>query len=173
MFSLVAAFLSSLSLAFNALTCTKFNYSATPSDGRYIDINGKKTGVISWLKSKLNINSEASFQVFKDHIRVRGHSLIGDKITLIPLRSVNSISVLFGREKKISYLFVGILTIPFGIGVILVLSWLSSKTLLIITIFDVAGIERVYPYTFPKELTVDKNDAEKIGALMYKLSTMN
>ena len=129
--------------------------------------------MVSWLKSKLNINSEASFQVFKDHIRVRGHSLIGDKITLIPLKSVNSISVLFGREKKLSYLFVGILTIPFGIGVVLVLSWLSSKTLLIITIVDIAGIERVYPYTFTKELKVDKSDAEKIGALIYKLSTIN
>lgn len=170
---LLMAFLSSLSLAFNALTTTKFTYSATPSDGRYVDINGKKTGVVSWLKTKLKINSEASFQVFKDHIRVRGHSLIGDRITLTPLKAVSSISVLFGREKKLSYLFIGILTIPFGIGVVLVLSWLSSKTLLIITIVDDAGIERVYPYTFTGDFNVDKSDAEKIGALIYKLSTMN
>lgn len=172
MFSLLAAFLSSLSLAFNALTTTKFNYSANPTDGRYIDINGKKTGLVSWLKSKLNINSEASFQVFNDHIRIRGHSLIGDRLTLIPLKSINSISILFGREKKLSYLFVGILTIPFGIGVVLVLSWISSKTLLIISIVDKAGIERVYPYTFTKDMKVDKSDAEKIGALIYKLSTI-
>ena len=44
MFSLLASFLSSLSLVFNALTATKCEYSANPSDGRYIDINGKKTG---------------------------------------------------------------------------------------------------------------------------------
>ena len=100
MFELLAAFLSSLSLAFNALTTTKFNYTANPSDGRYIDIKGKKTGVVSWLKSKLNINSEATFQVYSDHIRIRGHSLIGDRITLIPLSSINSISILFGREKN-------------------------------------------------------------------------
>lgn len=173
MFSLLASFLSSLSLVFNALTATKCEYSANPSEGRYIDINGKKTGVASWLKSKLKINSEASFQLFNDHVRVRNHSLIGDKITLIPLRSVNSIAVLYGREKKISYLFVGILTIPFGIGVILVLSWLSSKTLLIITIIDNAGTERVFPYTLSDSLNIDRTDAEKMGALIYKLSTIS
>tara|TARA_B100000700_G_scaffold293669_1_gene354896 strand:- start:545 stop:1066 length:522 start_codon:yes stop_codon:yes gene_type:complete len=173
MFSLLASFLSSLSLVFNALTATKCEYSANPSEGRYIDINGKKTGVASWLKSKLKINSEASFQLFNDHVRVRSHSLIGDKLTLIPLRSVNSIAVLYGREKKISYLFVGILTIPFGIGVILVLSWLSSKTLLIITIIDNSGTERVFPYTLSDSLNIDRNDAEKMGALIYKLSTIS
>ena len=173
MFSLLASFLSSLSLVFNALTATKCEYSANPSEGRYIDINGKKTGVASWLKSKLKINSEASFQLFNDHVRVRNHSLIGDKITLIPLRSVNSIAVLYGREKKISYLFVGILTIPFGIGVILVLSWLSSKTLLIITIIDNAGTERVFPYTLSDSLNIDRTDAEKMGALIYKLATIS
>lgn len=173
MFSLLASFLSSLSLVFNALTATKCEYSANPSEGRYIDIIGKKTGVASWLKSKLKINSEASFQLFNDHIRVRSHSLIGDKITLIPLRSVNSIAVLYGREKKISYLFVGILTIPFGIGVILVLSWLSSKTLLIVTINEKGGAERVFPYTLPDSLNIDRTDAEKMGALIYKLSTIS
>ena len=171
--SILTSFLSSLSLVFNALTATKCEYSANPSDGRYIDINGKKTGIASWLKSKLEINSEARFQLFNDHIRIRTHSLIGDKITLIPLKSISSISVLYGREKKLSYLFVGILTIPFGIGVILVLSWLSSKTLLIFTIIDSAGTERVFPYTLPNSLNIDRNDAEKMGALIYKLSTIS
>ena len=81
--------------------------------------------------------------------------------------------MLYGREKKLSYLFVGILTIPFGIGVILVLSWLSSKTLLIFTIIDSAGTERVFPYTLPNSLNIDRNDAEKMGALIYKLSTIS
>lgn len=44
--------------------------------------------------------------------------------------------------------------------------------MLIIIIVDTAGIERVYPYTFTKELKVDKSDDEKIGALIYNFGQL-
>lgn len=167
----LSTFFSSMSLAVNSLTATKFVYSTAPMDGRYVHIKGKKTGLTSWLKTKLNINPESSFQVFEDHIRIRTHSLIGDKLTLIPNPSINSVAVLFGREKKLSYLFVGLLTIPFGIGIILVLTWLSSKTLLIISLTDKAGLEHIFPYAFTSTLNIESHDAEKIAAVIYKLSS--
>lgn len=114
-----------------ALVVKELNVDLTGgTDGRYVRIVGRKSGLIDWLLTKMGIDTTTVFEVYADHIKFTSSNLSGSSTSVIPLTAVSATSS--GFFKPILYLIIGIpLLLCFLVGIIPIIYYFLHQSLMI------------------------------------------
>lgn len=99
------------------------------SNGLYVRIVGRKSGLLDWFLSLIKIDSTTVFEVYSDHIRFTQANLSGRMTSVIPLSAISSTSC--GYFKPFLYLVIGIPLIPILIGFIFIIYYFLQKSLMV------------------------------------------
>lgn len=88
------------------LVLRKFDIPLQSADGLYLNIEGRRGGIISFLLTVLNLNPVTSFKCYHNRIEFKRTSLSGEQLIIIPLTAVTAVQS--GFTKPIGFLFAGI-----------------------------------------------------------------
>ncbi|MDL2243745.1 hypothetical protein LJB84_02785 [Bacteroidales bacterium OttesenSCG-928-J19] len=95
------------------LALRKFEINRDPDAEDIIVLEGRKTGLMSWILVKLKLGNIFSIRVKKEHISYMAESLAGKDHILIPNAKASSTAC--GYEKPIIWFFLGALLLLGGI----------------------------------------------------------
>ena len=97
------------------LVIRKFNVNESGSDGRYLEIVGRASGLISWLLTLMKLDTLTTLYLEADRLFVKTSSLSGETHTVMPLGAIESTQCGFSKSM-----------IWITLAVIIVLGGLSS-----------------------------------------------
>lgn len=95
------------------LVVRKFSINDDDSDGKYLEIEGRASGIISWLLTLMKLDTLTTLNLKKDHLSVKSSSLSGEIHTVMPLGAIESTQC--GFSKSILWLVLGVSTILSGL----------------------------------------------------------
>ena len=95
----------------------------------YVHIEARQAGVLAFLCSFIGIDSTTIFDVYGDRIEFVEGSLSGHLNTVMPLSSVSIATS--GFVKPFLLLVFGVITLPFCIGIVLIIKYYLSKSLIV------------------------------------------
>ena len=134
------------------LVLKKFNIENDPADGNYVEIVGRKKGLIAWLLSILGLDNTTSFLLSKSAVSYKTASLFGETTTFFPLPSIASTAC--GFSKPIALLFLGVFVLIFS----LFLAVEAGSMAIVLIGLVVAAIMFVL-YFFQKTITLSVESA--------------
>ena len=88
-----------------ALVTKEFKLDANPSDGVYVKIVGRKSGLVAWLFTLIGLDNLTELQVHADRVEFRSSSLSGSLLQVMPINTVCLTES--GFFKPILYLIAG------------------------------------------------------------------
>ena len=95
------------------LVVRKFNIDENGSDGKYIELSGRPSGLLSWLLTLMKLDTVTTLKLEKDRLSVKSSSLSGEIHTVMPLGAIESTQC--GFSKSLSWLLIGTFIIISGI----------------------------------------------------------
>lgn len=96
-----------------ALVLRKFNVDELARNGLVVDIEGRASGLLSWLLTVIGLDATTSLKVTVEQVFFDQSSLFGQVHRVVPLPSVSS--TLCGYSRRIGYLVLGVLLCIAGI----------------------------------------------------------
>lgn len=96
-----------------SLVLRRFNLNESAPDGIAVDIEGRASGLISWLLTILGLDAITTLKVTDKDLSFRSSSLLGQTHQVAPLPNISSTHC--GYSKPIGYLVIGILIALAGI----------------------------------------------------------
>lgn len=96
---------------------------------QYVHIVARQAGMVSFILSILGIDSTTVFDVYEDRLEFIEGSLSGRLTTCMPLSSVSIATA--GFVKPFMWLIIGIVTLPVCIGIIPIVAYFLSKSLVV------------------------------------------
>lgn len=95
------------------LVIRKFNVNENGSDGKYIEIIGRASGLISWILTLMKLDTLTTLQLEADRLFVKNSSLSGEIHTAIPLGAIESTQC--GFSKSLIWLTLTVIAIAGGV----------------------------------------------------------
>lgn len=95
----------------------------------YVHIVGREAGAWAFIKQIVGIDSTTVFDVYADRLEFVEGSLSGRLTTCMPLSSVSVATS--GFVKPFLWVIVGILTLPICIGILFLIGYYLSKSLIV------------------------------------------
>lgn len=159
-------------------------------DGRYVRIQGRQGGAISWVLSLLRIDPTVSIHVYEDKFVFESGSLAGMIRRIIPLGRGMISSMMYGYSKPWSsalvilaaFVFFGIMVMQLmhdgSIGVLLILSGIVSSILyyllnkkMTLGVIEVGGIPSVIEFkrSVIENQNIDESEAERVINIIQML----
>ena len=124
------------------LVVRKFSIDENGSDGKYLEIVGRASGLISWILTLMKLDTLTTLKLEGDHLSVKSSSLSGEIHTVMPLGAIESTQC--GFSKSIIWLTLGVSTVVGGllsggsallgllvVGAIFILIYFLSKRMFI------------------------------------------
>jgi hypothetical protein len=90
-----------------SLVLRKFNLNEAAPDGLVVDIEGRASGLISWLLTVLGLDAITTLKITGKELSFRSSSLFGQIYQVAPLPNISSTHC--GYSKPIGYLVLGVL----------------------------------------------------------------
>jgi hypothetical protein len=126
------------------LVLRRFDVTATPPDGLYVEIIGRPEGLLGWLLTTIGLDAQVSYRITSTEVMIESAGLQGKSREIAPISNIASASV--GYMKSFWTLIFGLLAIVYGLysgllkdssvmlglgllvgGILLVRYWLSNR----------------------------------------------
>ena len=153
----------------SALAVKELKIDHEGTNGLYVKIVGRKSGLIDWFLNLIKIDTTTVFEVFEDHIRFTEANLSGRMTTVLPLSALSSSSS--GYFKPILYLVLGVILLPlFGLGIIFLIYYFLHKSL-VVTATSHSSISAAIAFkrSVIEGIKVDQQQAEEIIRIINHL----
>lgn len=95
------------------LVLRRFKVDETPSANLYVDIAGRRSGIIAWILTVIGFDAETSLKSTGQNITFKSSSLFGQIHRVVPLSKISSTHC--GYSKPIGYLIIGVIFIVIGV----------------------------------------------------------
>ncbi|MCM8526344.1 MAG: hypothetical protein NE327_07500 [Lentisphaeraceae bacterium] len=138
------------------------------SNGLYVRIVGRKSGLLDWFLSLIKIDSTTVFEVYKDHIKFTQANLSGRMTSVIPLSAMSSTSS--GYFKPILYLVIGIPLLTVVIGLIFIIFYFLQKSLMVTAVSHGGTTAAIaFKRSVIEGIRVEAEQAEEVVEIINKL----
>jgi len=145
------------------LLLRKFNVDEN-SDNLFVEIEGRPSGLLSWILSLLKLDDITRLEVSKDNVSFKTASLSGETINLIPLKNTSFTSC--GFQKPFSLLVCSVIMILMALGALF--SGESAWVFLLFIIFAL-GFSALYIYKKSLSIVIHCSGGHSLG-LRFKRS---
>lgn len=134
-----------------------------------VEIRGRAPGLMSWLLSLFGIEPTVSLTLTHHTVEISKASVFGRSVRTIPLRQVASTD--YGYSKPVQYLIIGLLTLPFLIGVVFLILYVFKKALILGVSDTGAGAEVIqFQRGMIENVQIDEAAAEHVASLIRHFS---
>lgn len=158
-------------IAASSLVMRKFLIDETPQATNFLDIIGRRSGLLAWFLTVLGFDAETSLRASSDVVEFRTASMFGKVYRVVPLSSVSSTQC--GYTRPVGYIIVaGIILLWAIYSKIESLSnpyprYQSSEQELILFVAVIIAVVCLLAYIFLKKLTVS---VETSGGTILSIS---
>ena len=143
------------------LVIRKFNIDENGSDGNFLEIIGRATGLISWILTLMKLDTLTTLQLKEDQLKVKASSLSGEVHTVMPLTAIEATQC--GFSKSIIWFNLAAIVLLFGI--LFARSGVFFGSLLVAVIFFVI-------YFFSKRMFISATAGGTSVAIVFKKGVM-
>ena len=120
------------------LVVSKYLVDENAADGKYLNIVGRPSGLMSWLLTLMKINPQTNLELQNDRLSVSLSQLSGESHTVVPLDAIDITKC--GFSKKLRWLVLGIATLLGGVsagdGGVFMMALLLSAVFLVLYFFS-------------------------------------
>jgi len=96
------------------LVLRKFEINKDATDKPAIEIVGRSSGIIAWILTAMKLNTLTTLRLQGNELSIVYGSLSGETHTIIPVSAIESTQC--GYSKTLAYLYLGIISILYGLG---------------------------------------------------------
>jgi hypothetical protein len=100
-------------LGIPTLVIRKFHIDENGSEGKFIEIEGRATGLISWILTILKLDTLTILQLKGDQLKVKASSLSGEVHTVMPLSAIETTQC--GFSKSLIWLNLAVIAFLYGV----------------------------------------------------------
>jgi len=164
------------------LIVRKFEIDENAANGNYLQIEGRTSGLVSWLLTLMKLDTLTTMELNTDRLSVKASNLSGQIHTVMPLRAISSTQC--GFSKSLAWLtwaiiiFIGgllsrdsgVFIVSLIISALFLLVYIFSKNMLIsVSTGGAKGVAIAFKRGVVEGISVDLNRTLKAIELLNKV----
>jgi hypothetical protein len=147
----------------SALVLKRFHLDPSAANGEFIEIHGRKPGLVAFLLAMIGIDPTTVFKCSAERIEVKQASVFGAQAMTIPLAAVTGI--VGGHTKPVQYLAIA------GVFFLMALGALTQKSFVAFIVLAVLGLLCGVAYMIKKQMGLHvQNGGDRLYGLEFNRS---